>query len=228
MASLTGDTVTSPDHKGQVTLNYYAVYLSNSEWMKGKLDFYLLGNAEIYVDGIKKLTVTDGKPGTKSISQDWIPGKHTIIVKTTTEGGKLFTAQFKAAKEFKHLPVEFSLSPKRGKNIYDVLNGKQVNRIDVSPSGKYALVGITHIVNGQNTYNTTVYRIADKEIVYSFYGSSISNLQWIPGKDQLSFFQKEGNANSLFCYDLEKQQQTRLSLKTNCLRATPGRPTVLT
>ena len=210
VASLTGDTVTSPDHKGQVTLNYYAVYLSNSEWMKGKLDFYLLGNAEIYVDGIKKLTVTDGKPGTKSISQDWIPGKHTIIVKTTTEGGKLFTAQFKAAKEFEHLPVEFSLSPKRGKNIYDVLNGKQVNRIDVSPSGKYALVGTTHIVNGQNTYNTTVYRIADKEIVYSFYGSSISNLQWIPGKDQLSFFQKEGNANSLFCYDLEKQQQTRL------------------
>ena len=127
VASLTGDTVTSPDHKGQVTLNYYAVYLSNSEWMKGKLDFYLLGNAEIYVDGIKKLTVTDGKPGTKSISQDWIPGKHTIIVKTTTEGGKLFTAQFKAAKEFEHLPVEFSLSPKRGKNIYDVLNGKQVN-----------------------------------------------------------------------------------------------------
>ena len=50
VASLTGDTVTSPDHKGQVTLNYYAVYLSNSEWMKGKLDFYLLGNAEIYID----------------------------------------------------------------------------------------------------------------------------------------------------------------------------------
>lgn len=210
VAPLTGDTVTSTGQEGRITLNYYAVYLSNSEWMKGKLDFYLLGNAEIYIDGIKKLTATDGKPASKSISQEWIPGKHTIIVKTTTEGGKLFTAKFKAAKGFEDLPVEFSLSPERGKNIYDVLNGKRVNRIDVSPSGKYALVGITNIVNGQNTNTTGVYRIADKEMVYSFYGSSISNLQWIPGKDQLSFFQKEGNANSLFCYDLEKQQQSRL------------------
>lgn len=210
LATLTGDTVTTAENKDAFTLNYYAAYLSNSEWMKGKLEFRLFGNTEIYVDGVKKITVTDDKPSTKTIVQDWIPGKHTIIVKTTKQGGKLFAAKFKADKDFEQFPVTFSTSPKRGKNIYDVLNGKRVNRITVSPSGKYAIVGITNTVNGQNSYTTDIYRISDKEIVYSFFGNSISNLQWIPEKDQLSFFQREGSANSLFCYDIEKQQQTRL------------------
>lgn len=208
-ATQTGDTITSPENKNGFTLNYYATYFSNSEWMKGKIDFQLFGNTEIYVDGVKKITVTDEKPTTKTIIQDWIPGKHSIIVKTTTQGGKIFTARFKAEKEFKNIPVTFTESPKRGENIYDVLNGKRVNRLDMSPSGKYAIVGITNTVDGQANYTTTVYRVADKETVYSFY-SGVSNLQWIPGKDQISFFQKEGNANSLFCYDVEKQRQTCL------------------
>lgn len=209
-ATQTGDTVIASGNTGQFTLNYYAAYFSNSEWMKGKLDFRLFGNAEVYVDGVKKFTVTDSNPSNKTIEQNWIPGKHTIIVKTATQGGKLFAAKFKASRGFENLPVAFSISPERGEDIYDVLNGNRVNRIDVSPSGKYAIAGITNTVDGQDSHTTTVYRLADKETVYSFYGSGVSQLQWIPGRDQLSFFQREGSGNSLFCYDIEKRQQTRL------------------
>lgn len=208
-ATTDGDTVTVAEQE-DLTLNYYAVYLSNKDWLSGQLNFKIFGNAEIYIDGIKKATVTGDKATDKTIPNDWIPGKHTILVKTVGKGGKMLFASFKANKEFENFPVEFSLSPKRGKAIYDVLNGKRVSHLNVSPSGKYALVGIANIVDGKSTNNVYVYRLADKEIVYTFYGNTVGSLQWIPGEDKLSFLQSEGSGRSLYSYDIEKQQQTCL------------------
>ena len=96
-----------------------------------------------------------------------IPGKHAIIVKSlqTKESDKLFSAQFIADPDFKDAPVEFTLSPKRGKNILDVLNGRRVGGIQVSPSGKYLIMVEGEIIKGKSSSMTNVYRIADKEIV---------------------------------------------------------------
>ncbi len=210
VASMQQDTVTAGETPGEWTLNYYAVYFNNLEWMSGSFEFHLFGNAEVYIDGIKKTGNTDGRIVERTVHGEWIPGKHTILVKSITSGGKILSATFKADKEFEQLPFDFSISPKRGKNIYDVLNGKQVGSLSVSPSGKYAIVGIVETINGKSSANTYVYRIADKEIVYTFYGNNVRNLQWIPGQDRLSFLQTEGNGQSLYCYDLEKQTQ-------NCL-----------
>lgn len=209
LAPMENDTVVAP-RQDRLSLNYYAAYFTNPEWVSGKFSFRITGDAEIYIDGMKKASVTGNTPATKTIPGEWIPGKHTIIVKLLTQGGKVLAADFKADKEFENLPSSFSVSPERGKNIYDVLNGKRVYQLEVSPSGKYSLVGISNTVDGKAVYNTYVYRIADKEIVYTFYGANVRSLQWIPEKDQLSFLQSEGAGQSLFCYDLEKQQQTCL------------------
>lgn len=209
VAGSQNDTVVAPS-SDSYALAYYAVYLSNSEWMSGKLHFRLFGNAEIYIDGQKKATVNSTRPTRKTLAEEWIPGKHTVIVKTLTRGGKVLHASFEADSAFAQSPVHFSLSPQRGKNIYDVLNGKRVSRLDVSPSGKYALVGIANTIAGKTTSNTYVYRIDDHEIVYTFYGNGISGLQWIPGEDRLSFLQQAGEGRSLYSYDPEKQQQACL------------------
>lgn len=209
VATTENDTIVAADRES-VSLNYYAVYFSNSEWISGKLHFRLFGNAEIYVDGIRKLSVTENKTTDRQIPGEWLPGKHSIIIKSLTRGGKIAFARFEADKAFENLSVEFSISPKRGKNIYDVLNGKRVTNLQVSPTGKYAMVGITTTSQGKSSSNTYVYRITDKEIVYTFYNNNISNLQWIPGKDRLSFLQGEGNGLSLYSYDIEKQQQVCL------------------
>ena len=207
------DTIVAPENKGSYSLNYYAVYLTNTEWMSGSLNFRIFGNAEIYIDGQKKASVNGSQVTNRNIAHEWIPGKHTILVKTATKGGKVLFATFKADKEFAEAPVEFSLSPKRGKNIYDVLNGKRIGQIALSPSGQYAIVGIQDIIDGKSYHNTYVYRVADKEIVYTFYGNNVHNLQWIPEQDKLSFLQTEGNGQSLYSYDIDKQQQTCLIRK---------------
>ena len=209
IATTQQDTITAEKQNG-LSLNYYAVYFSNPDWISGKLNFTIFGNAEIYVDGVKKLTVNGEKTSFRQIPGEWLPGKHTILVKALTEGGKIAFANFKADKQFEDVPVKFSTSPKRGKNIYDILNGKRVSNLNVSPTGKYAIVGIANIVEGKNTQNIYVYRITDKEIVYTFYGSNVGSLQWIPGQDEVSFLQNEGNGRSLYSYDIEKQKQTCL------------------
>lgn len=205
-ATLTADTVLAEDNARDATLNYYATYLSNTEWIKGELNFRIFGNAIIYVDGVKKATVNDSKPSNKTITCELVPGKHTIIVKTVTRGGKLFAASFKSDDEFKESGITFSTSPKRGKSIDDVLNGKKISSLGVSPSGKYTIVGIRDIIGGKSTTTTGIYRVADKKVVYSFRGSETSNLQWVPGEEKLSWLQKEGEGFSLYTYDVERQQ----------------------
>ena len=143
--SLTWETATVNDNivisqnKSIVpAIGLYAVYVENTQWMSGKLQFSFYGNAEVYVDGVKKITYTSHK-GTEAVNQEctlqWVPGKHSIIVKSlqTKESDKLFSAQFIADPEFKDTPVDFTLSPKRGKNILDVLHGPRIGGIQVSP-----------------------------------------------------------------------------------------------
>ena len=66
--SLTWETATVNDNivisqnKSTVpAIGLYAVYAENTQWMSGKLQFSFYGNAEVYVDGVKKITYTSHK-----------------------------------------------------------------------------------------------------------------------------------------------------------------------
>lgn len=210
IAPMEQDTVIAASGSKSLQLNHYATYISNPEWISGRLSFRIFGTAEIYIDGVKKATASGDGVSDKTVSVEWLPGKHLIVVKSLTQGGKIVYARFEADKEFSAEPIVFTTSPKRGKAILDVLNGQRISRLDISPSGKYVLLGRVNTVNGKSTANTYIYRIADKEIMYTFHGNSANNLKWIPGRDALSFLQNEGGNMSLYEYDLEAR-------KENCL-----------
>lgn len=193
---------------------YNAVYMANTEWMNGSITFYFNTNAEVFIDGEKVLTFDTynekEKTVSKEINRNWIPGKHTVIVKSLVlshTSQTLFSASFKAGDNFKNIPVEFTLSPMRGKNIYDVLNGTRVENIQTSPSGKYLLLSETEIIKGKSNRITYLYRLSDKEIIYSFYGKEASGITWVPGQDKLSFLIQEGKGHSLYTYDPETRYQ---------------------
>ncbi len=106
-------------------------------------------------------------------------------------------------------PGGFYLIPQTGKNILDVLNGPRIGGIQVSPSGKYLIMAEGEIIKGKSSSMTNVYRIADKEIVYTFYGNNVSNLTWIPGEDKLSYLIKK-ERKLPYTYDIEQQKMERL------------------
>lgn len=203
-ARMEQDTITVPV-QNRTTLYYYAVYLSNDEWIKGELKFHLFGNAEVYIDGQKKLTYAENKAADKSVNCELVPGKHTIIVKTIGQGGKAFCCNFKPLTKGTENAVRFSISPERGKDIYDILDGKKIESVKLSPTGKYTLIRMRESADGKNSYTTTIYRVADKQVVYAV-GNNMMSPQWVPGQDRISYLFKEGNGYSFYTYDIEKQQ----------------------
>lgn len=203
-ARMQADTVLAATAGQKPELNYYAVYLSNDQWTQGEFTFKFFGSAEVYIDGKKKLTYTDKKPAHRSIFCELIPGKHRIIIKTVTYGGKVFSASFSPTLPKDGKNVVFSLSPRHGLDIYDILNGNRITGASLSPSGKYVLLRSRENIDGKGFTNTLVYRVSDKEVIYAF-ATGLSP-QWIPGKDQISYLQKEGKGNSLYSYDPEKKE----------------------
>ncbi len=198
------DTVVSAGKTGEYTLNYYAVYLSNEQWLKGEFKVTLFAPAEIYINGEKKLTYTETAKATKTINCEFVPGKQIVMVKTISEGGKSFSLSFQV-KEPQNATATFTLSPQRGKNIYDILNGERISRAELSPSGKYAIITLQNTVNGKTTTTTRIYRSDNKKVVYAFNGY-VQALKWMPGKDEISYLNKEGNGYSLYAYNPETEQ----------------------
>lgn len=203
-AAMEADTVLSAGKTGEYTLNYYAVYLENTQWIKGEFQLTLFGPAEIYVNGRKKLTYAETDKTTKRIDCEFVPGKQTVIVKTVSQGGKAFALSFQVNQP-ENATAGFTLSPERGKNIYDILNGKRISRAELSPSGKYAIITLHNTVDGKTTTMTRICRSSDKKVVYAFNGN-VQALKWIPGKDEVSYLCKEGNGNSLYAYNPEKEE----------------------
>lgn len=84
-ATVNDNIVISQNKSTVPAIGLYAVYAENTQWMSGKLQFSFYGNAEVYVDGVKKITYTSHK-GTEAVNQEcalqWVPGKHSIIVKS--------------------------------------------------------------------------------------------------------------------------------------------------
>ncbi|MDR1414261.1 MAG: prolyl oligopeptidase family serine peptidase [Odoribacteraceae bacterium] len=212
----TNAEVVRPDTlEGDALVLYHAVYLSNAEWMKGSLFFNFSANAEVYVDGVKRLTYDtrpNGKPVEKRVSAEWIPGKHAIIVKSLSMPGdkSLFSAKFEADTAFSEASIAFSLSPKRGKTVDDVLNGSRAGGIQLSPSGNYLLMDRMETIQGKSNRVTHLYRLEGKEIRYSLHGQEATRVQWVPGEDRISFLIKEGEGVSLYIYDPANGQLEQL------------------
>lgn len=214
--SAVSGTLVHPDTLGKENVMlFHAVYLTNADWMKGSLLFNFSVNAEVYIDGVKKLTYdshTGSDPVERKVAAEWLPGKHAIIVKSlaTPTDRNLFSAKFQADSSFKEFPVTFSVSPKRGKTVSDVLNGSRLGRIQLSPSGDYLLVDRTETVQGKSNRMTHLYRVEGKEIRYSLYGQDATQVQWLPGEDRISFLIKEGEGYSLYTYDPNAARLERL------------------
>lgn len=210
---LAGDDTLTVAGTEKPMLRHFVSYIENRDWLSGKLTFDLFSNAEIYIDNRRVKSITDATADNKSVAVipvSWIPGKHMIMVKTVSKGGKTVFADFKADDKFTGEALTFTTSPRRGKTVEDILDSKIVTNLSVSPTGKYAIVGILSSYNGKSTNNTAIYRTADKTIAYTFSGNNARNLQWIPGKDAVSFLQTEGDGNTLYSYDMESGEQKTL------------------
>ena len=134
-AKMEQDTVIAPTTNGKFTLNYYAVYLDIPQWIEGSFQFRLFGNAEIYLDGQKKLTYTENQPANRSLSCELLPGKHSLIIKTVTKGGSTGLSLRQSDKKRGRLPGIHSFS-QTGKKYLRYIKRQSHQQSRTVPLGK--------------------------------------------------------------------------------------------
>ncbi|MDO5664979.1 MAG: prolyl oligopeptidase family serine peptidase [Bacteroidia bacterium] len=94
--------------------------------------------------------------------------------------------------------LTLSDNEKRRITINDILEGKRVNSVAISPNGRFTLIRLSETLPGGKTlYFTEVYDNKNERIILSE-PTSRSQLRWMPKTDLLSYVSESENGVSLF------------------------------
>lgn len=198
-------------------LYYLVSYLSTDQWAKVKVTLNAWPMAEVYVDGEKKISHDQHEnKEVKEITQEFNleQGKHCIVVKVISgaENNELSLA-FEASENWDASLFTTSLSPKQFFNINKVLDGKNVGDISLSPNGELALISYSQTLPPSDKTERwkEIQDVATGKILHTFRGSELSNFQWLPIGNAISYTQSENETTSLFTFDFETGSEKEIA-----------------
>ncbi len=192
------------------SLNYFATYIRVDEWSKAKLITETFPMLEIYLDGNKiasnyKQENKEAKKVTANITLE--PGKHSIIVKALSLNKKnTFKLQLQAENGWTRHDFKSSISPEQSITINKILDGKKVKSSVLSSDGKLALVSYSRTQPpSDKTENwKEILSVKHGKILYSFRGTSLSRIKWLPSGNKISYTKNYNDKTSIFIFDFEK------------------------
>ena len=168
----------------QVGLNVLEFFVENTKFIEAKIELDGLSNYEIYLDGKKN-------PG-KSLSLT--PATHSVQVKFLSESSN--DSELSISIESKG---EFSLR-EDGKHIFtlnDVLSGKKVSSVSISPDGTMAFV-YYGVSSGKTTsYYTNLLNLKDGKVVSNLAG----NPKWMPRSSKFYVTEQTAEGRDLVSVD---------------------------
>ncbi len=192
-------------------ISYYATYLNTDAWFKGSLKLTMYCPCEVYVDGELKdkyYGESKEKGVERNIDLSLENGKHSIIVKTLSNAGKIFSAEFNKSEDFAYAGTDFSISPNKGMNIYNILHGIKPTSVSISSNGEYASISYSKFMepSGKSKRWSEVIRLEDNKVVYSFRGSSATAIKWAPKGNILSWVITNEEGKSIYSYNADDNQ----------------------
>ncbi len=176
---------------------------------------------ELYVDGQKKLSkyavTAEKKDADKKSSQLKLErGTHLIVIKTlynTDKKGiwKLIT-RLSYSKELPRESVNIQTNPKFYMDINHLLNGKHLQGASLSHNGKLVMLRYNKVYapDGKSESWFEIKDVATGKTIYSSEFADVSYVQWVPGKEAISFKAKTAGINKLFLLDLKTMEKTVL------------------
>ncbi|MCL3780415.1 S9 family peptidase [Prolixibacteraceae bacterium JC049] len=184
-------------------LFFLTSYLETSRWQKGALTIESNAMIEIFVNGKSKGTKTSEEWGKKKVSLTLDRGKHTIGVRLLANNDTIkFHAKWKSDEDFEEAPVAFSIAPERALQISDIVDGKRLGSISISPSGKYAKIyRSTALPGGKSTGYYAIMDLATKKNIQIIRNPKIYSLKWLPTTDRLSYTTSADKKTNLYVYD---------------------------
>lgn len=182
-------------------------YLSVNRWTKGTLNLTLNSIYEIYIDDKLVKTKSSEDFIANKIDLELNSGNHKIAIKYISGKEDLkIAASFEYKDEFKDCNATASLSSKRYFTINDVLEGENVSSASISPSGKYVIINYSETISGsgKNSKHSVIRDLEKSNNLSILRNKNISNLEWLPRTDRLSYSTEVEEKATIYVYDLAK------------------------
>lgn len=203
--------------KKENQLFYLVSYLNTDSWSELEFNLQSFPMIEVYIDNEKKLSqytheVDEVKESKKSIKLE--QGHHKIVVKVLTgKKDNQFKLAIKPQKDFSSEMYSLSLSPKQFMDINKVLDGTKVKSTSLSYDGKFALISYSRTLPPSDKTESwkEIQEIQTGKIIYTFRGTQLSNIAWLPDGNQISYTKSYNGKTSIFVFDFEKKKEQQIA-----------------
>lgn len=180
-------------------------YLSVDEWTQGSLYITLNALYEVYLDGELVRTKKNSDLSSNVIDVKLNRGNHTLVIKLLSNDKTLkLQSEFTYEEDFAACNFKASLNPERYFTINDVLEGNYVSSAKISPSGKYVLINYSDVIHdsGKSKRYTEIYDLEKQKNLTVIRNQNISNVNWLPRTDKLSYSSDFEGKSEIFVYDI--------------------------
>lgn len=185
---------------------YLATYLSTDRWLKSTLKVKANFDFEIYLND-NKLGIFNLKDGKSEVNKEitLLKGKHKLVLKAYAKDNQSpkFNAYIETDSIYVNSNIKFENNPKRGMNIYDIMNGIKLRNASISFDGKYALISYSQ--NYSENDSRSWYDIVDlsnNKRIQTLPIEQVSSIKWLPKSNKLSYIIKEDKKSSIYLADI--------------------------
>lgn len=211
------------------TIQLFTFNVSTDRYAKGTLKVTTPNMMEIYVDG--KLAATkateektfrnDKKSVTASLTP--YPEQSQVVIKMIVTGKDepittlkedvppTFKVEIENEKNDSLTVFSFSNSDKRFVNFTDMMLGKRVTNISISPEGQYILISYRNTFGEKGSSITELYNMKAKSSVLIDTNGAKRQLSWMPKSEKLFYISKTEEGVNLITIDPVTMQESTLA-----------------
>ena len=193
------------------SLQLFSFYVSSDRYGKGTLKITSPNLLELYVDGklVKSKTEQEDSINTaKNIKTELAPypDVNHIVIKLLSSAEDKLNPMMKIdlENEKNDSITNFFISNNSARriNFSDIMLGKRVSDVKISPQGKYVLISYREVINEKTTITSTeLYNIKTQSRIIIDVNGSKRLLNWMPVSEKLYYTTKTGDNTNLITID---------------------------
>ena len=209
-------------------MQLFSFYVSADSYGKAKVKITSADMLEVYINDkliSSKTTTEESQEKAKNVTAEFEPYPQTsrvvikllhtkkntgsslkIDIEDTFPGANNSDSHEDKAQQDKRLSV--SESPEIKMTLEDVITGKRVSDIFLSPAGRYVMINYANSYGARTSYSTELYTIKTGKRVMIDTEYSKRQLSWMPVSEKLFYLKKEGEQTNIITIDPETLNET--------------------
>ena len=196
-------------------IQLFSFYIRANSYGKAKVKVTSNNMLEIYVNdkSVSSKTTSESSPDLpKNVSAELNPYPQTchIVIKVLqTEKDTNSSIKIEVEDELtEENRLSVSTTPQRTITLEDVISGKRLSGMSLSPSGKYVLITCTNTFGARSTSSTELYTIKTGKRIIIDTDYRKRQLDWMPTSDKLFYILKDGEQTNLMNIHPETLEET--------------------